>query len=389
MDTAKKKKRRNIIFAASALVLAAALVALPFILDDRQKNGDNAASVLSAQVTTGTIRKTLSGTGTLTEADVQDISVPQGVKVTEYLVENGQYVKAGDPLAEVDKVSVMETISTLREAMTEVEQEMDALGSGFDFITIISSAPGRVKAVYAERGDAVKDVIDRYGALAVISLDGRMSVDFRPASVPFVGDRVTVELSDGKQESGRVDTIINGEVTVTIPDEDGDIGESVRILTEDGQELGSGTLSIHSPLRIVEADGTVNTVMITEGRQVSAYSELFVLSGMSASGSYQQLAAEHRKYEDIMARLFVMYQDGVLSAPCDGCISGEDKDILKQLSATDESTPGIKLLVAIDDSTAELKQVSEGAGFLGRFLETTQTNRILPTKSIRKLDTVW
>ena len=368
MDTASKKKRRNIIFAAVAVVLAGALVALPFILDARQKSLDNNASILSAPVTVGTIRKTLSGTGTLADEEAQEVSVPQGVKVTEYLVENGQYVKEGDPVAAVDTVSVMETISTLRESMSEVEAEMDALGSGFDFTTIISSAPGRVKAVYAHRGEAVKDVIARDGALAVISLDGKMSVQFRPSSILFVGQTVPVELSDGKQVDGRVDTIVDGEVTVTVSDEYGAIGEAVRIVGEDGQELGSGTLSIHSPMRVIAADGTVDTVLITEGRTVSAYSELFVLSGTSVSGTYQALATEHRKYEDMMARLFVMYQDGVLSAPCDGCISGVDKSILKQLSASDDDTPGISLLIAREEDTPALEQLSSGDDLVGLLL---------------------
>ena len=373
MDSAKKKKRRNMIFAASALVLAGLLVALPFILDARQKNLNDRTSILSAQVTRGTIRKTLSGTGTLTEDDVEEVSVPQGVEVTEYLVQNGQYVKTGDALAVVDRVSVMETISTLRESMTEVEAEMDAIGSGFDYRTVISSAPGRVKAVYAERGDAVRDVIAAEGALAVISLDGKMSVSFKAASALTVGRTVTVELSDGNEVAGRVDTVIDGEVTVTVPDECGSIEEAVRILGDDGRELGSGTLSVHSPLRVIEADGTVDTVLITEGRQVSAYSELFILSGMSASGSFQQLSAEHRKYEDMMARLFVMYQDGVLSAPCDGCISGVDNDILKQLSASGEDTPGIRFLVA-RDSAQETSRMSAGSDFLNSLLSGNTGN---------------
>ena len=104
MDTAKKKKKRNIIFAAAAVVLAGVMIALPFILDARQKILDNTASVLSASVTVGTIRKTLSGTGTLTDEEAQEVSVPQGVKVTEYLVENGQYVKEGDPVAVVEQL---------------------------------------------------------------------------------------------------------------------------------------------------------------------------------------------------------------------------------------------------------------------------------------------
>ena len=133
METAKKKKRRNAVFAVVAILLAALLVLIPFLLDARQNSGKPDASILSAEVRRGDLRKTLSGTGTLEEQEAEEVTVPQGVKVTEYLVENGQFVREGDPVASVDRVSVMEAISTLRGVMDEVALEMQTLKSGSDY----------------------------------------------------------------------------------------------------------------------------------------------------------------------------------------------------------------------------------------------------------------
>ena len=86
---------------------------------------------------------------TLTEQEAQLVSVPQGVNVTEYLVENGQIVKEGDAVAKVDKVSVRETISTGRQAMTETAEELESARSKSKSSSISAPASAKVKAVYA------------------------------------------------------------------------------------------------------------------------------------------------------------------------------------------------------------------------------------------------
>ena len=246
MEAAKKKKIRNIVFAVLALLLIAALVALPFLLEKQQQK-TSTASILSAKAETGDIRKTLSGTGTLTDQDAEDVEVPQGVKVTEYLVKNGQFVKQGDPVATVDKVSVMETISSVRETMRELETEMESVRSASSYTYLSAPASGRVKAVYAEAGDKVQDVILRYGSLAVLSLDGLMAVRFPAEASLSIGQAVTVVLADGTETPGRVESLVDGEATVTISDRFGGIGETVTVQSAEAQRLGSGALFVHSP----------------------------------------------------------------------------------------------------------------------------------------------
>ena len=60
---------------------------------------------------------------------------------------------------------------------------------------------------------------------------------------------------------------------------------------------------------------------------------LFYLADTTDSSAYELLAQQHREYEDIMQTLAVLYQDGVISAPCAGAISGIDVDAAAKLQA--------------------------------------------------------
>ncbi len=332
MDTNKKKTKKRIVFAAVALLLVASLVTLPFVLDARQQAGSK-ASVLSARAETGQIQKMLSGTGTITEQEAAEVSVPQGVKVTEYLVENGQFVKKGDPVARVDKISVMTTISSVQEAMAEVTDEMESLNSSTSLSYVSAPADGIVKAVYASAGDSVQQVILEHGSLAVLSLDGMMAVRLPASEGLAIGQAVRVILSDGKEVPGRVESVYDAVATVTISDRYGDIDEPVQVLDEAGLSLGSGSLYVHSAWKAMATGGTVSNVFASVG--LGYYSGGAMLSIVEGKGSesYESLAAEYRRYEEVMEKLFLLYQDGALLAPCDGCVSGADRSILKQLSA--------------------------------------------------------
>ena len=361
MEAAKKKKIRNILFAVLALLLVAALIALPFLLEKQQQK-TSSASILSAKAETGDIRKTLSGTGTLTDQDAEDVEVPQGVKVTEYLVKNGQFVKQGDPVAAVDKISVMETISSVRETMRELETEMESVRSGSSYTYLSAPASGRVKAVYAEAGDKVQDVILKHGSLAVLSLDGLMAVRFPVETELSIGQAVTVVLADGTETPGRVESLVDGEATVTISDRCGGIGEPVTIRSAEAQRLGSGELYVHSPWKAMASGGTVYQVYASAERDISIYGIVLALKDAEDSGSFEKFAVRHREYEDVAADLFLMYQDGVLRAPCDGCVSGVDEDILKLLSGEEN---GLPLLTLLSLNTPPDKQDKSFANVIG------------------------
>ena len=339
MENRKRKKAGKIVFALIILLIAALLVALPFILDEQQ-NAKTKGSILFAEVKPGSIQKTFSGTGTITEQEALEVSVPAGVEVTEYLVKNGQFVQSGDPVATADRVSVMETISAVKETMTETEEELNNIGENY-YTYINAPAQGRIKAVYCKNGDAVEEVMLQHGALAVLSLDGLMGVTIPDTGVLSIGQSVSVVLSDGTEVSGRVELANEGKATITISDQYGEIDETVQVLLN-GQKIGSGTLFVHSAWKAVASSGTVYSVFISKNIYCWTDGTLISIEG-SSDGSYERLLEEYHDYEDLLEELFRLYLDGVFKAPADGIVSGVDEKLLSQLSSSG-STPILELV---------------------------------------------
>ena len=327
-----KHMGRRIAFGVILVLAAAALVAAPFILEKRSRSGETEATVLSGTVSRGSITKTLSGTGTLTEQEAKTVTVPEGVEITAYLAANGDTVTEGQPVAKVDKTSVMRAISDVNKAMDSLSKKITAAADKKADQFVTAKSVGRVKAVYADPGDSVRDVVTEYGALAVISLDGKMAVDVATRSLA-VGQSVNVTLSEGKVVAGTVHSLSDAGAVVTIDDQFGAIGETVTVSDADGGLLGEGTLYVHSPWKAMAYTGTVSAVYMTVGKKTWAGANLFRLTGTENTAEYELLIEQRREYEDILQELFLLYQDGVVKAPCDGCVSGADESLLKQTAA--------------------------------------------------------
>lgn len=326
----KKRKVKNYILGALALLLVAAVALLPVLTASGE--GGTAVRILSGRVQSGTIVPTLAGGGTLTEQTGVAVTVPNGVEVTEYLVKNGDLVREGDPVARVDRVSVMSAITEVQDALAELEDEIEDAAGQEDTESIYAQTDARVKLVYAEEGDDVRAVMQEHGALAVLSLDGRMAVTFDSAAAVRGGQSVTVELEDGTALDGRVESALDGVVTVTLTDDGAPAGGAVRITDGDGGELGQGELYIHSPWNAVSFAGTVSDVNITPEEEVDAGDELIELTGSEYTAEYARLTDLHRTCEDVLLELFRLYQDPTVAATADGCVTGADESIRKPLA---------------------------------------------------------
>lgn len=341
---AKKKRTKNILFACVVALFALGVALLPTILDSRQEEPTDTASYLSTQVQRQDIRSTISGWGTLTEEEGMAVSVPRGVEVTGYLAENGQMVEEGQPLATVDQVSVMRTIATVQENLEYLEKQLKNTPSNVGSDRIDSPVAGRVKTVYAQPGDDVTEVLAQHGALAVVSLDGLMALKVDADPTLRAGDALTVALSDGTELPGRVEMVREGQATVTVTDNGPRPGDTARVLTADGTELGSGELYIHSAWNITAVNGTVSQVYAREGNTVGVGARLFDLGNVDFSAQFRQLSSLHRAYEDTMLKLFDLYQNGTVTAPAAGCVSGIDTARVGLMSNTGEPQYRLVLL---------------------------------------------
>ena len=366
LGKSRKAKKRKILRTVLiiAVVLVAALTAGVSILQRqvRKQFASSSQEVLRAAAERGTISTVVSGSGTLTNVDTETVSVPSGVEVTETLVEIGDTVKEGDLLATVDMAGVRTAMSNLQGEIENLDDQIaDADG---DTVSSYVSAgvPGRVKAIYAEKGKLVEDVMVEHGGLAEISLDGCMAADIETDALSE-GDRVTVVLSDGEETEGTVEKTVGGTATVLVTDNGPENGEAVTVKSESGAELGSGTLYIHNALTVTGYAGTVSTVDAVLNQKVYASTTLFTLKDTSTSASYDALLRERSEKEETLLKLLQIQRSNGLTAPISGSVySVADLDDEDGEEITDivVLSPDVSMSVTISVDEADILALELG-----------------------------
>ncbi len=321
----RKNRIRNWILGIVVLLAAAAMALAPLYLSTAQKEEADGASILSATVMRGSVRTTISGGGTLAGAAAERITVPHGVEITEYMVSDGMQVEPGQPMAAVDRVSVMQTIAEVQKNLDYLDRQMRTTPADRPATTLIAPASGRVKAVYAQPGDDAADVMRQHGALLVVSLDGQMAVRTRTDETAVVGESVTVTVSDGTEYAGRVELHQDDMLIVTLTDDGPALGDTASVATADGRDLGQGELEVHRAWNLTAVSGTVNQIYVHTGDKIYTGYGLCFLDQIAGSGKHDQLAKTRREYEKVMEELFAIYDAGTINAPKGGIVSGVDE----------------------------------------------------------------
>ena len=363
--TKKRKRRKRIrILLLLLVILAAALFVGTRLLQQRVREQFAATSkeVLSAKAERGTISTLVSGSGMLVNVDTKVVSVPSGVAVTEILVKYGDQVEQGDILATVDMASVRSAMSALQEEIEALDKEIASAKSETVSSYISAGVSGRLKALYAQKGDLVEDVMVQHGSLAVISLDGYMAVDIEAQGLSK-GDSVQLTLSDGTQKTGAVDAVLGSRATILVTDNGPENGEEVTVLSADGGILDSGTLYIHSPLAITGYAGTISGISAALNQQVYTYTTLFQLTDTGTSASYDALLRTRSELEETLLELLQIQHDNSLTAPISGSVftvADLDSDADTEITDIVTLSPDLHMQITINVDEADILSLELG-----------------------------
>lgn len=327
---AKKISRKKIIIAAIAAVIIVAVV-LGLSAMSRMRAVMRADTVevveeiISGEASRGDIERQYVGAGTIADVGTKSVTLAGSIKLDTWQVKNGDYVQEGDILATVDKQSVLTAAEDLNTLIKSLDSAIES--ARWDTVSSTLRAPraGRVKAVYASVGESVAEITEEYGALMLLSLDGRMAVELEESSLPL-GAGVTVALESGEEVAGSVQSVTECVATVTISDEYGVPGETVRV-SAGGKEVGTGELFIHSELKLTGFAGTVNTVNVAVNAPVSAGNTLITLVDTDYSGRYEKLLKQRAELEEEMQKLLTAYTLGGVTAEVSGRVSDIDETL--------------------------------------------------------------
>ena len=384
----KKRRKRRIIVTVVSIVLVLAMIAVVGVSFLQRRVREQFASsqgeVLSYEVTTGSISTVVSGSGSLTDVDLNSITVPEGVEITEVKVKTNQAIAKGDILATVDMASVISAMADLQVQIEELDEQLSDAEDDAASTTIYAGVTGRVKAIFGEAGASVADVMYEHGALALISLDGYMAVDIETDALT-VGDGVTVKLSDEEEITGTVESVVGGKATILVTDNGPEYDEAVTVLNDEGTVFGTGNLYIHSALKVTGYAGTIASVKTSVNEKVSDTTRLFTLEDTDYSANYNSLLRERADLEATLLELLTIQRDGAVLATADGGVYSVDySDDAAAAVVTLSTDEKMSVTISVDESdilslelgqtvTVSVPSVSEDS-FAGTLTEINRTS---------------
>ena len=364
----EKKQRRRKRLRRVIIIVAVIFAALVMVVSHLRKNVDarfaaTQKDVQSYTVAPGTIHTLVSGSGVLEQVDEEEVTVPAGVEVDEVIAEAGDTVSKGDLLAKVDMASVVDTLSSTQDQIKTLDKKINSAKSDTASTSVTTSVGGRVKKIYAQAGDNVVSSVTENGALALLSVDGYMAVDFESDSCAR-GDTVTVTLSDGTAVKGTVESATLGTVTVLVSDNGPAMDEEVTVTDAAGKTLGTGKLYIHSPVAVTGYVGTVKSISCKENANVTAGSTLITLRDTKTSANFDALLRQRQDLEDTLTGLLTIYRDGAVLASQDGLVTSVEYDEDTATSATETQIltlyPQKQMTVTISIDETDILSLKEG-----------------------------
>ena len=319
----KKKKTRVWLWILLAVI---ALIVIGVILLQSAIKAASLPVYVSHTVETGTVERTITGSGRLASKDSQTLRLPGSVHVTSVSAEVGDVVKAGDVLATLD-------LDSLNDQANKVSADLASLDSDIASRTrvkrIEAPARGRVKYLPAKEGDDVLSVISDYGTLALLSADGLMQLEITTTEQLTLHSDVTVRW-DGDSADGMIAEKTTSGYLVTLPDNGTPYQAKAQVFSGE-KLLGEGILAIHSPVSVLAAGGEITDVAVEENTLVYAGNKLFSLQNAPDDASYRTALSQRNDKAMLYENLLVYLNDPRVLAPVDGLINEviieEDTDI--------------------------------------------------------------
>ncbi len=378
----KKRARKRAVRLGVGAVLAAGFCALAVCVILPQMNGqtaDNApqAERQTAAATLGTIEKTVFGSGEVQPASQPGVYAQTDGKIAEYLVEVGDSVKAGDIVAKLENDDLDAEIEQLEYDLQTAQKEVRAtqthtqyvykklydedgdlrfdvntdeplLGQFSNEITIRAPADGLIKAIYIQKGDDALAVYRQYGAVMVISTDGKMKVELSGLSGEGIelGQTVVVK---GKsiETTGTVISLTRRgtEAVIEVGSDEYDMDIPVTVYAQAGETIGEGTLEINKPMAVSAYGGTIKGLLVKVGDRCERYDALARIEWDEIPLCLDN-ASVLRDYDKALVSLETAYtkRDALtVTAPCDGVVATLDAD------KGDDVTDGAKLMSIVED----------------------------------------
>ena len=318
---AKKKRRKRIIVLAAALaVLAIAVYGYIRIRESSAELAKTAYDIVD--VKRASIEVKVKGAGSVEPQNDDSVYAAVAGTVKEVYAEDGDAVSAGDVVVVFENRDLKSERDSLITQINDADASIASLRGTEGSEYIRAAAGGTLRIVYAKKGDSVEAVMDKFGALAVISPDDMLKTVLPLNSAVSQGQRVSVA-SNGKSVQGTVTGIDAAAGKMTVGFKSGGFvpGNTVTVTAGDAA-LGEGAIEIANPVYVTGRGGKVSAVYESAGKSVSRGDKLFRLGGDILSDKLYSKIDERERLKEKLAAAEADIMSLTVRAGTDGIISG-------------------------------------------------------------------
>jgi len=360
---APKKKKTVVIIGAFVVLLIAAIVIISMMAGGKEDK-----KILSATVTRGNVTKVIEGSGTIEAIDQYEITALVTGEILSDHFEEGQEVKEGDLLYEIDTADVENSIeksrASLEKAQLSYEQSLETVTN----LTVRSTITGTVQEVYIENGDSVSN---NGKVISVINSDYmRLKINFNKndavnlsagqsaqvyldfSSEPIVGEVESVATGSLINESGAPVTAV--EIVVANP---GAIkpGDSATAIVGNYACNSAGTFEYYdSAVVSAKSSGEAYNLRVKVGDKITAGDAIVYLDNSSARVSSRQSELSLKDSQLALDNLIEERNDYNITAPISGKVIQKNSKAGDKLGSGDKSNT----MAIIADLSSLIFQIS-------------------------------
>lgn len=288
--TASKKKKkqqkrtRNLILIGAAVVVVAVSIVLVLTLSKKDGSDTSTLTYRVGSVSSGEIRTTISGSGTLSALEAKTVTTTAESTVTTVNAKPGDTIKAGDVVLTMTSSEVETQLDELKDDLASTRSSLASAKQLLTNLKVTSSKAGIVKDIQAKVGS----VVDNMSYLCRIATDGKMQLSIPVTDGVGQYDAVTVVVGEDQQE-GYVTEINDGMATIVFEDNYYPVGTSATVLDANGATLGTGTMDVNEYVEVTAASGKIATIEVEDNDKVGKGATIFTLAEGAPTATYTTL----------------------------------------------------------------------------------------------------
>ncbi len=314
-------------------------------------------------VTDGSLSKSVVSTGSLSMKNTLSVNVPVDITVDDVLVEVGDAVQVGDKLLALNTDALFDSVVLLEEELTTQNQTLADLSDDYeDYQTITSPVAGRVKAIYAIKGEYLQDSIEQSGSVVLLSTNGLMKASFDNINTLNALSEIKIS-SNGTIYSATLVRLKDGTATVTFSDRKIMPGDTVQLMFGD-TVLGEASAEIYMPYAVTtDQDGLVSRVAASLNSKVAKNGTLLTLTNPLQTKDYTAAVKARQDAADKLAQANALLENPTLYAREDGIVASITATVGTAYTANTEVLniyTGNDMEMAINVDELDIIHVQEG-----------------------------